>query len=248
MKQFNKKYSNLYNSFYKDKNYLKEFTNLKKNIPISNQINNILDIGCGTGSFTRLFLNYKNSNILGIDMSGSMIKIAKKNVKNKRISFKLKNLHHFKNKKKYDLIFSLFHVLSYQTQKKNINNFFKIINSIMDKNSIFVFDFWNKSGVYKLKPSKRIKTLKKGKYLIKREAVPIWLKSKSIVDVRYKITIKKNNKTQIFYESHKMRYFSISEIEKILKKYKFKILKNFDHINNRINKFSWGRTFIVRKI
>ena len=55
MVQFNKKYSALYNSFYKNKNYLKEFNNLKKNIPATNKINNILDIGCGTGSFTKLF-------------------------------------------------------------------------------------------------------------------------------------------------------------------------------------------------
>ena len=34
MVQFNKKYSALYNSFYKNKNYLKEFNNLKKNIPL----------------------------------------------------------------------------------------------------------------------------------------------------------------------------------------------------------------------
>ena len=90
MVQFNKKYSALYNSFYKNKNYLKEFNNLKKNIPATNKINNILDIGCGTGSFTKLFLNYKSCRILGIDMSSSMIKIARKNVKNNRINFKLK--------------------------------------------------------------------------------------------------------------------------------------------------------------
>ena len=66
-------------------------------------------------------------------MSSSMIKIARKNVKNNRINFKLKNLHLLKDNKKYDLIFSLFHVLSYQTQKKTINNFFRVINSIMKK-------------------------------------------------------------------------------------------------------------------
>ena len=248
MVQFNKKYSALYNSFYKNKNYLKKFNNLKKNIPATNKINNILDIGCGTGSFTKLFLNYKSCKILGIDMSSSMIKIARKNVKNNRINFKLKNLHLLKDNKKYDLIFSLFHVLSYQTQKKTINNFFRVINSIMKKNSIFVFDFWNKSGVLKLKPSKRIKIFKKGKFLIKREASPIWLKSKNIVEVKYKIIVNNNNKIQIFYENHKMRYFSIPEIMKILKKYKFKILKNYDHVNNKTNKYSWGRTFIIKKI
>ena len=45
-----------------------------------------------------------------------------------------------------------------------------------------------------------------------------------------------------------MRYFSIPEIMKILKKYKFKILKNYDHVNNKTNKYSWGRTFIIKKI
>ena len=41
-------------------------------------------------------------------MSSSMIKIARKNVKNNRINFKLKNLHLLKDNKKYDLIFLYF--------------------------------------------------------------------------------------------------------------------------------------------
>ena len=64
--------------------------------------------------------------------------------------------------------------------------------------------------------------------------------------MKYKITVKNNNKIQILRESQ-MRYFSIPEI-KILKKYKFKILKNYDHVNNKTNKYSWGRTFIIKKI
>ena len=71
------------------------------------------------------------------------------------------------------------------------------------KKIVYLFLIFGIKGVLKLKPSKRIKTFKKGKFLIKREASPIWLKSKNIVEVKYKITVKNNNKIQIFYDDPK---------------------------------------------
>ena len=38
----------------------------------------VLDFGCGTGTFSR-FLQSKGANVTGVDVSGNMIEVAKRN-------------------------------------------------------------------------------------------------------------------------------------------------------------------------
>jgi SAM-dependent methyltransferase len=59
MNTFGERYSKLYDLLYKDKNYQEEFQYvlgvLEKHA--SNEVISILDIGCGTGKYLKLFKN-----------------------------------------------------------------------------------------------------------------------------------------------------------------------------------------------
>ena len=93
MKSFKNNYSSFYDLLYQDKDYKKEFNNIYKFIPKKNFIfDKILELGCGTGNFTNFFLSFKPSEILGIDSSKNMIKIAKNKHKNKKLIFKHINI------------------------------------------------------------------------------------------------------------------------------------------------------------
>ena len=80
-------------------------------------------------------------NVVGVDRSSSMLKIANKNIKKKRLSFIKSNIGNIKLKKKFDIISALFHILSYHTSEKEINKFFSKSYSHLNKNGILIFDF-----------------------------------------------------------------------------------------------------------
>ena len=88
---------------------------------------NILEFGSGTGGHAKFFVN-KGYIVHGIEKSKSMIANCKKI---KGFTFQYGDACKIKLKKKYDIILSLFHVLSYQIHESNINNFFKIGISIV---------------------------------------------------------------------------------------------------------------------
>ena len=81
MNCFKKDYSEYYDYLYIKKNYHKEFVLIKK--IIKKYLKNpkqLMDLGCGTGKYSNLMTKL-DLNVLGIDMSPYMLKIAKRNTK-----------------------------------------------------------------------------------------------------------------------------------------------------------------------
>lgn len=132
---FKKKYSNIYNQIYKKKNYIKEskyiITLLKKNKVIKK---NILEFGLGTGRHAKYLLS-KNYNLVGIDKSPDMLRIAKKIPKLKCI---LGDIRSIKLNKKFDAILSLFHCINYMLTSSDINNFFKNAKAHLGTNGLLI--------------------------------------------------------------------------------------------------------------
>ena len=92
----------------------------------------LIDLGCGTGKYSNLLTKLK-LNVVGVDRSKEMLKIAKKKFnKNKKLTFVNSNINKI-NLKKFDIISALFHILSYQTSTTNINSFFKMLILISNK-------------------------------------------------------------------------------------------------------------------
>ena len=121
---FGKNYSLIYDLLYKNKNYNKEAkAALKVVLNYKKKINNLFEIGCGSGNFTKILIK-KNYSITAIDPSVQMINLAKKKIKSKKVQFLNCKSTNLRIKKKYDVALSLFHVLSYHI-KKEINLFFK---------------------------------------------------------------------------------------------------------------------------
>lgn len=77
----------------------------------SKRAKNILEIGCGTGDFTRMILrniNVQSDKIKGVDISQNAINICKKNLKNKNVEFECNKLPYLNyNDKIYDIIVCL---------------------------------------------------------------------------------------------------------------------------------------------
>ena len=67
----------------------------------------ILEIGCGTGSYTRLLRGkYKNSEILAVDISPDMVRFARKKLTDENIKFKVADGEKIQEEENFDLITS----------------------------------------------------------------------------------------------------------------------------------------------
>lgn len=249
---FDKNYSYFYDHLYKEKKYNKEFSIIKKVIKkYLNKPKSLMDLGCGTGNYSKLMTDL-GMEVLGVDASAHMLKIAKKKYKmNKRLKFIHCDINNLKIYKKFDIISALFHILSYQTTTKNILKFFANSQKHLKKNGILIFDFWFKDGVLNLKHPLKRRIVTNKTFTIYRVTRSNWLKKiDQIHDTHEMIVInKKNNKTKIFQETHKMKFFTLKMIRKYLKINKFKYLLSLDLSTNKpVSKNTWGALVVAKKI
>jgi malonyl-CoA O-methyltransferase len=67
----------------------------------------ILEIGCGTGVYTRMLLErYPDAQITAIDISGEMVSLARERTCSKRVNFEVSDGECIRQEKKFDLITS----------------------------------------------------------------------------------------------------------------------------------------------
>tara|TARA_Y100001958_G_C21094285_1_gene446394 strand:+ start:140 stop:895 length:756 start_codon:yes stop_codon:yes gene_type:complete len=250
MLSFKKNYSKYYDILYTDKNYKDESQIIKKIIKkYSYKPINLLDIGCGTGEYSKL-LTSNNLNVTGLDKSSYMIKKAKKKFKNyNNLKFIKGDLLKYKSNIKFDIISALFHILSYQIKNSQIDKFFKNSANVLNKKGIFVFDFWFKPGVMNLKQPNKFRKINKKNLKIIRLTNSIWFRKKNRIDDIHELFIfKKKNLIENFQETHQMRYFDLSFIKKKLSKHKLKFLTCLDlNTKNFPTKKSWGALVIAQK-
>ena len=244
------KYASCYDALYLDKNYHAEVDYIQSLIQ-KNSVNakNILDLGCGTGKHAAL-LSKKGYGIQGIDLSEEMIELAKKNFVSEKLSFSCSDMRDFKIDKSFDVILSLFHVMSYLTTDDDLTKVFSNVNKHLNKGGIFIFDCWYGPAVLNNKPTTRVKRLKKDDFEITRIAEPEIHANDHVVDVNYQIFIKDTQKKLIedFKETHKMRYLFDNEIDRFLSDNGFNLISCEEWLTGKKpTKDSWGVTFICKK-
>jgi SAM-dependent methyltransferase len=241
-------YAKYYDLLYKDKDYKKEIDYIDSLIKKHSKKDNIsvLDLGCGTGIHAN-YLSEKGYTVTGIDFSEDMIAIANQK-KKPNTEFFVFDATDFKLGKKYDIILSLFHVVSYQTTNRNVDSLFRNVYEHLEENGIFIFDFWYGPAVLSEVPSVKIKRLEDDDIKIIRIAEPVMHVNNNVVDVNYDLVItnKLNNQTENVKEMHKMRYFFIPEIELFLSKSNLNAIKCEEWITGVIpSSHTWGVCCIV---
>ncbi|NMC36393.1 class I SAM-dependent methyltransferase [Candidatus Beckwithbacteria bacterium] len=241
-------YSTYYNLLYQDKNYPEEANYIsgliKKYHP---QSKSVLDLGCGTGKHVAELakLGYK---VTGLDRSEEMLKEA--NSQYPKIDFTLGDIRTFNIGQSFDVVTSLFHVISYLPKNSDQENTFKSIAKHVKKGGLFIFDAWYGPAVLNLKPTVRIKLLEDEKNKVIRTVESELDSMRNLVKVNYKILVidKKTKKTQELQETHIMRYVFTPEVERLLNLYGFKLLDSHEWLTQKKPSLeTWGVTFIAQK-
>jgi len=249
MSVFDKYYAQFYDMLYKDKDYESEsnyiISLIKKYNP---EAKSILDLGCGTGRHAELF-SYKGFIVLGVDRSKYMLNEAM-NRKNNSLDFIEGDIRFLKLDKKFDVVTALFHVLSYQITNKDVESLIRTAYNHLNKDGLFIFDFWYGPAVIIQKPEVRIKELENENIKFIRVAKPMIDFSRNVVKVCYKIFVAdKKNKTFLEHEEiHPMRFFFDPEIELFIENIGFKLEGRFSWLKfEQPSENDWSVVWVVRK-
>ena len=217
---------------------------------------NMLELGCGTGLHA-ICLAEKGYHITGIDQSVDMISLARDRINtfpnsiSNLINFKIGDIRTYSINKSFDVVLSLFHVISYQITNSDLNQSFNTVSNHLKPGGIFIFDCWYGPAVISDNPYKRNKKFENDEIIINRQATPQIHPTKNQVDVHFdiKITNKQTGKSNIINEIHRMRYLFNPEIEQFLKMNDLKLLHSEEWLTgNEPNFNSWYVTFICKRI
>ncbi|WXR62161.1 class I SAM-dependent methyltransferase [Peptostreptococcaceae bacterium AGR-M142] len=200
------------------------------------EVNNILELACGTGNITIPLLK-KGYDILGIDMSTSMLSVAKKKAKDMNLDLVLLN------QDIVELDFDVYNLdcvlcccdgFNYILEKENLSKVFDDVYSKLKKGGIFIFDI---SSYYKLK-----NILADNTFYEERENIDyIWEnyfdEEDQILQMNLNFFVKEGELYKKFSEEHLQRAYKKEEILNLLEQSKFNDINiysdfTFDYAND----------------
>ena len=249
---FEEKLAQIYDLIYRDKNYEKECDFIEEIFKkySGRPIKTILDIGCGTGGHA-IPLVGKGYNVLGIDISESMVGKAKEKSKNiANLDFHVMDMRNFRLDKKFDACIVMFAVMGYMVKNSDIIKALDNIHKHLKPNGIFLFDVWNGLAVMKIPPEQRIKEVENDKIKVVRIATPNLKSSDHICEVNYKLFIldKKTNTFNEINEKHIIRFYFPQKIKYYLENAGFEVLKicPFLELNGKVDENIWNIAIVAK--
>lgn len=189
----------------------------------------ILDLGCGTGSHTVPLSEY-GYNVTGIDISPVMIKKARGKAEKENINakFLVQDMSRLNLKVKFQCAVCMFGAFGYLLTGEDIADFLSGLCKHLEEAGIFVFEYWNIGG---LKPSPYKSWMK-----TQDENVTIYRMSESNFDrgtnvlniEMHFVVLSKDKPAETFTENHKIRCYTLEEIENLLKSNGFEPVFAYD--------------------
>lgn len=242
-------YSAYYDLLYSDKDYASEAEYIHRLIQSASPgAKTILNLGCGTGKHDAL-LAKMGYEICGVDLSETMIAIALQKNADSPIVFHVGDVRTFRTTQHFDVVISLFHVLSYQVQNEDLLQTFETAALHLKPGGTFIFDCWHGPGVITDKPVKRKKVISNEQLSIIRHATPDLYPQENRVDVNYSIDVSdlQNGNSSQIQECHRMRYLFQPEVELFADIEGFELVESFEWMKNTPPSFeSWNAVYVLK--
>lgn len=246
-------YASYYNLLYQDKDYAAEAHYINELIQrYSPGVITVLNLGCGTGNhdFELAGFGYE---ITGVDMSEEMLAAA--NARRAACDathfpcFHQGDIRTVRLDKKFDVVLSLFHVMSYQTTNDDLQAAFATVKEHLAPGGIFIFDCWYGPAVLSDPPVVRVKRLEDEAIKVVRIAEPVMHPNENIVDVNYQVMIteKSTGIMEQLVETHRMRYLFLPELELIFQDSGLSIIAFSEFMTDNCPDLNtWGVCFVVK--
>ena len=242
-----KLYSKYYDLLYLNKDYVAEtnyVVELLKRYDVSGK--NLLEFGSGTGVHGRL-LAERGYQVIGIERSDEMVAQAEPTA---GFTSQQGDICTVQLGRSFDVVLSLFHVVSYQTANESVQAVFARAAEHLDSGGLFVFDVWYSPAVYGQKPEVRVKRMKDDAVEITRIAEPAMRENKNCVDVNYNIFARdlERGTVETMSETHAMRHFSLPELDMFANNSGFERVGAEEFLTgNTPGGQTWGLCVIMKK-
>jgi len=254
---FGKNYAFFYDLFYKDKDYEKESRRLASvfNKFSPKRPHSVLDIACGTGSHSNI-LAQMGYSVIGVDASSHMLKHARLKAKQKslKVNYLKRRMEDLNLGKKFDVIISMFTIVDYITESDKLVKFFRNVHRHMKKDSLYIFDFWNRAAVLRDYIPYKERKFKFKDIIIRRESHTTVHPIENLIKINYTVSIfdslKKNKLKKKFKEMHALRFYSIQEIKSFLGRCGLEAIKIFPFINpkQKLKPYDWNIVVVAKRM
>ena len=193
----------------------------------------VIDIGCGTGNHA-LRLSKLRYQVTGVDVSPTMLEIAKEKDKEGKIRFirgDMKKLEKVIPKgQRFDAGICLGQVFSHLMTDKDVQAFLNRLHKILKKNGLFVFSARNAKKINEEYLNKL-----RLDHMLNEEKLQLLMLGHNIRDSQDPNTIvwnpiyiiKENSKVDLQIREHKLRWFEFSTLKKIITENDFKIIATY---------------------
>jgi SAM-dependent methyltransferase len=247
-------YSAYYDLLYKEKDYAGEveyILSLLANQGVTE--GKILELGCGTGKHAEQFAQ-KGFSVHGVDLSPSMVSEAERRKPvdlSDHLNFEVGDLRTTQIGKIFDVVISLFHVVSYQTTNEDLEEMFATASNHLREGGIFIFDFWYGPAVLSDRPVVRVKRMSNELINVLRIAEPVMDPNENIVEVNYTMIVTDQNESKIaeIEEKHNMRYLFLPEIQGFLKNTQMEVIDSHEwNSENSLSFESWIGVICSKKV
>ena len=170
-----------------------------------------------------------------LDISKEMLSVARAKNKQNNVKFLKMDMRNIHLKQNFDAILSLFGGFGYLLDDKSVKKCFTGVKTHLNKNGLFIFEFWQVDGILPSSLSGRgyisWNKVEDKEKLILRLSESKFDPSTSIHSTNYDMYIidKKSKKLlDSFREVHQLRVYKISEIKELLLSCGLRSLKFYD--------------------
>jgi SAM-dependent methyltransferase len=241
-----REYAEYYDLIYSDKDYEKEVDFLEEIFETFCKPRTILEIGCGTGNYTRLLLE-RGYDVTAVDISENMLKIARRKCACRFIEGDVRDIS---INMEFDACIAMFTVMGYIIENSDITKALNNIHRHLKPKGILIFDVWNGLAVMRILPELRVKEVETDKVKVIRIAIPNLRSFDHICEVNYKLLIlnKKDNTFSEINEKHIVRFYFPQEIKYYLENAGFEVLTicPFLDLNRTVDENVWNMCIIAR--
>jgi SAM-dependent methyltransferase len=241
-----RKYASFYGLFNEEKDYAGESDYVAGLIGrYGDTGRSVLDLGCGTGRHA-VELIKRGFEVKGIERSSEMAAIAREN----GVECEVGDISQVKLENRFDVVVSLFHVMSYLAEDEALANCFRLSYEHLEPGGLFIFDAWYSAAVLAQKPERREKTVSSGEMEIRRVAEPELDPERNIVTVHYDFSARSRETAyaETWKEAHPMRHFGLPEIQILAQNTGFQLLKAEEFLTGAPpSDHTWGVCYILKK-
>jgi SAM-dependent methyltransferase len=254
-------YSQYYDLLYKDKDYAGEAAYVRSLIEQHRPgARSLLDLGCGTGRHA-LLLAASGYAVTGVDRSVEMLVAARTQLADASPEYAAQlassgvapeflegDVRSVRTGKKFDVVVSLFHVMSYQVSNADLKAALLTAKAHLNPGGVFIFDCWYGPTVLTERPSVRELHLENEQISVTRIATPESHATRNTVDVNFHVTIqnKQTGKVDELREKHSMRYLFSPEVDFLLEACGLSLKSSVEFQSNRALGFdTWSAVFVA---